>query len=62
MLEVMDGITCVKKIREMEVDGRIVGHIPVIAVTANARSDQIEKCYEAGMVSVLSTTLAKRQN
>ena len=36
-MPVMDGLTCVKKIRELEALGKIKGHVPVIAVTANAR-------------------------
>jgi signal transduction histidine kinase/CheY-like chemotaxis protein len=51
-MPVMDGITCVKVIREMEKSGEIRGHVPVIAVTANARKDQILRSLEAGMVSV----------
>jgi len=50
-MPIMDGITCVKKIRELQTTGEIVGHIPIIAVTANARSDQIKECLEAGIVS-----------
>ena len=50
-MPVMNGLTCIKKIRELQMSGEIVRHIPVIAVTANARSDQIKKCYDAGMVS-----------
>ena len=40
-MPVMDGITCVKEIRELQPMGKIRGHVPVIAVTANARKDQI---------------------
>jgi CheY-like chemotaxis protein len=49
-MPVMDGLTCAKKIRELEVDGTIVKHVPVIAVTANARLEQIEAALAAGMV------------
>jgi CheY-like chemotaxis protein len=49
-MPIMDGTTCVKKIREWQAEGRILGHIPVIAVTANARKDQIVASLEAGMV------------
>jgi CheY-like chemotaxis protein len=52
-MPVMDGITCVKKIRELEVEGDIRGHIPVLALTANARGDRIAMCLEAGMVWLL---------
>ncbi|PQE33671.1 hypothetical protein CJF32_00010852 [Rutstroemia sp. NJR-2017a WRK4] len=40
-MPVMDGLTCVKKIRELEALGKIKGHVPVIAVTANARKGGI---------------------
>jgi len=51
-MPVMDGLTCVKKIRELEAAGKIKGHVPVIAVTANARKDQIMKTIDAGMDDV----------
>jgi CheY-like chemotaxis protein len=53
-MPVMDGITCVKKIREFQGMGMIKGHVPVIAVTANARKDQIMMSMNAGMVSLFS--------
>jgi CheY-like chemotaxis protein len=49
-MPIMDGLTCVRRIRQMEAEGTIK-HVPVIAVTANARSDQISGAMEAGMVS-----------
>jgi len=51
-MPVMDGLTCAKKIRELEADGTIVRHVPIIAVTANARAEQIGMAKSAGMVSV----------
>ncbi|RDW69737.1 hypothetical protein BP6252_08757 [Coleophoma cylindrospora] len=48
-MPVMDGITCVKRIRELQAAGDIQGHVPVIAVTANARKDQILATLSAGM-------------
>lgn len=50
-MPVMDGLTCVRKIREMQTQGEIVGHVPVIAVTANARGEQIAAAKDSGMVS-----------
>jgi CheY-like chemotaxis protein len=50
-MPVMDGLSCVRWLRECQRDGRIVGHVPVVAVTANARKDQILTYLEAGMVS-----------
>ena len=51
-MPVMDGITCAKTIRKMEEEGELRGHIPVIAVTANAREKQIETALHSGMVSL----------
>ena len=50
----MDGLTCIRHIREQQLSGKIIGHIPVIAVTANARSEQISIAIEAGMDSVVT--------
>jgi CheY-like chemotaxis protein len=50
-MPVMDGLTCTKKIRELEKEGKLIRHVPVIAVTANARIEQIETAMNAGMVS-----------
>jgi signal transduction histidine kinase len=52
-MPVMDGLTCVKTIRDFEANGTIVRHVPIIAVTANARLEQIETAIAAGMVSSL---------
>ena len=53
-MPVMDGLTCAKTIRELELDGTIVKHVPIIAVTANARLEQIETAITAGMDDVVS--------
>ena len=50
-MPIMDGLTCARKIRELQKEGTIVNHIPVIAVSANARSEQILTAKNAGMVS-----------
>jgi CheY-like chemotaxis protein len=51
-MPVMDGLTCVRRIRELEHCGTILGHVPVIGVTANARTAQLEMAINAGMVSL----------
>ncbi|KAF7924428.1 uncharacterized protein EAE98_007479 [Botrytis deweyae] len=51
-MPIMDGITCVRQIRKWEAQGMIKGHVPIIAVTANARKDQIMSTIEAGMDDV----------
>lgn len=50
----MDGLTCVREIRKMEKAGVTRGHVPVIAVTANAREGQIETAMKSGMDGVVS--------
>lgn len=52
-MPVMDGLTCVRKIREMEVEGLIHGHLPIITVTANARGEQIAHAKDSGMDDVM---------
>ncbi|KAK4541919.1 hypothetical protein LTR36_007283 [Oleoguttula mirabilis] len=50
----MDGLTCTRKIRELEREGKLTGHIPIIAVTANARAEQVQTALDAGMDDVVS--------
>jgi signal transduction histidine kinase len=49
-MPVMDGLTCTKKIRELEEEGKLTGHVPIIAVTANARAEQVQTALDVGMV------------
>jgi CheY-like chemotaxis protein len=53
-MPVMDGLTCIRKIRELQLAKSIQGHIPVIGVTANARTQQIDQAMKAGMDDVVS--------
>ncbi|KAL2061257.1 hypothetical protein VTL71DRAFT_7530 [Oculimacula yallundae] len=53
-MPIMDGLTCVKLIRQLQDEGKIIGHVPVIAVTANARSEQISTAKKSGMDSVVT--------
>jgi len=50
----VDGLSCARKIRNLESEGTIVRHVPIIAVTANARLEQIETAIAAGMDDVVS--------
>ncbi|TKA63100.1 hypothetical protein B0A55_09555 [Friedmanniomyces simplex] len=50
----MDGLTCIRNIRQRQASGRINKHVPVIAVTANARSEQISAALAAGMDQVVT--------
>ncbi|KAF1851422.1 uncharacterized protein K460DRAFT_272704 [Cucurbitaria berberidis CBS 394.84] len=53
-MPVMDGLHCTSEIRALEEDGAFKGHVPIIAVTANARSEQIATLLAAGMDDVVS--------
>jgi PAS domain S-box-containing protein len=53
-MPIQDGLTCTRHIREMERQGRIKGgRIPIIAVSANARAEQVQEAKEAGCDGVL---------
>ena len=43
-----------RTIREMQTEGIVRAHVPVIAVTANVRSEQVEVALKAGMDDVIS--------
>lgn len=53
-MPIMDGLTCARNVRELEVRGSLFGHIPIVAVTANARAEQQAAALEAGMDSVVT--------
>ena len=52
-MPVMDGMTCARHIREMEASGELADHVPLISVTANAREEQLNACFEGGMDGVV---------
>ncbi|KXX74558.1 Transcriptional regulatory protein RprY [Madurella mycetomatis] len=53
-MPIQDGLTCTRNIRELERAGKISGgRIPIIAVSANARMEQILEAKEAGCDDVL---------
>ncbi|CAK7228217.1 hypothetical protein SBRCBS47491_006827 [Sporothrix bragantina] len=53
-MPVMDGMTCARAIRALERSGTLPGHVPIIAVTAYARPEQIEAALAAGIDDVIS--------
>ena len=52
-MPVMDGLTCCTRIREIEQDRKVTKRLPIIAVTANVRQEQIDKALAVGMNNVL---------
>lgn len=50
-MPVMDGMSCAREIRRMQGDGLIHGHVPIIAITGNARDEKVQQAIDAGMVS-----------
>ena len=60
-MPIMDGLTCARQIRELQVQGTLIRHVPIIAVTANARKEQIETSMAAGMVRCLSVYDKEKQ-
>lgn len=56
-MPIQDGLTCTRKIRELEANGDVFctsgGRIPIIAVTANARPEQVMEAKQAGCDDVL---------
>lgn len=55
-MPVMDGISCTREIRRLERQGALTQHIPIIAVTAYARPEQVENAKAAGVVSFSTHT------
>lgn len=53
-MPIMDGLACTSTIRAMERRGGLKRHVPIIAVTANARQEQIRALLDAGMDDVVS--------
>jgi PAS domain S-box-containing protein len=50
----MNGLECARHIRKMQTEGALKVHVPIIAVTANVRSEQIATAKESGMDDVVS--------
>lgn len=50
-MPIMDGLTCARQIRDLEAARKLNGHTPIIAVTANARVEQMNVAMDVGMVS-----------
>ena len=53
MMPVMDGFESTEKIRILESQNPDLGHIPIIAFTANTINNDREKCIKGGMDDIL---------
>lgn len=47
-----DGLGFVAEVRRLQREGIIRGHLPVVAITGNARAEQVNLAMKAGMVSL----------
>ncbi|KAF2398549.1 hypothetical protein EJ06DRAFT_480218 [Trichodelitschia bisporula] len=48
-MPVMDGLTCTRRIRDLEREGKLAMRMPILAVSANARGEQLRQARDAGM-------------
>ncbi|KAF3011382.1 hypothetical protein E8E14_009607 [Neopestalotiopsis sp. 37M] len=51
-MPIMGGIEFAQEVRSHELSGKMPGHVPIIGVTANVRSEQVSSAIEAGMDGV----------
>lgn len=57
-MPVMDGMTCVREIRQWQRNKLLSSYVPVVALTGNARNEQIRAAQVAGFDAVLSKPYA----
>lgn len=53
-MPVLDGLATIKKVREWQQQGYLNAHLPVIAVTANARGEQKDELVDSGCDGVVT--------
>ncbi|KAF5872318.1 putative histidine kinase m3ypp protein [Botrytis fragariae] len=53
-MPIMDGLTCSREIRALQQSGKIVKHLEIIAITANAREEQVQVALHNGINFVMS--------
>lgn len=53
-MPIMSGTEATREIRSLTATGQLRAHVPIIAITANARSEQIAQARESGMDDVVS--------
>lgn len=52
-MPIMDGLTCTRRIRQLEEEGKFVRHINIIAIAANGRPESVDAVMQAGADSIL---------
>jgi CheY-like chemotaxis protein len=57
----LDGFEATRRIRELEERREIKGHIPIVALTANALQEDRERCLHAGMDDYMSKPISVEQ-
>jgi len=53
-MPVLDGLATIRKVREWQKQGYLNAHLPVIAVTANARGEQKDELVQSGCDGVVT--------
>jgi CheY-like chemotaxis protein len=53
-MPIMNGLECTREIRKAESEGRVRRHLPIIAVSANAREGQVRYAMECGVDDAIS--------
>lgn len=56
-MPIMGGLECARAIRRLEMDGELLTHIPIVAVSANARPEQMNEMYQSGMDDAIGRRL-----
>lgn len=53
-MPIMDGKTCVRRVRQLQQEGLLTRRIPMIAITGNARLEQVEEMRQCGFDDVVT--------
>jgi PAS domain S-box-containing protein len=59
-MPVLSGTEATREIRRWEEQGRLAVHVPIMAITGNARQEQVDEVVAAGMVSFVALTFPSR--